>query len=123
VHIQIERPTGSQHESQEFARYSNYFAECSSPKRWVRKDVGARAVLEEMEAVPCGTKEKDLTGLGTVWASAGITYVNSDKKLCPHICSAPTKWNIISGPQIRNTAKYRQLVTKLNSKSKKTACS
>jgi hypothetical protein len=42
-----------------------------------------RALLEKMEAVPCGAKEKGLTGLGTVWASAGITHVNSDEKLCP----------------------------------------
>jgi hypothetical protein len=48
-----------------------------------KKNVGERAMLEEMEAVPCGAKEKGLTGLGTVWASAGITHVNSDEKLCP----------------------------------------
>jgi hypothetical protein len=42
-----------------------------------------RALLEKMEAVPCGAKEKGLTGLGTVWASAGITHVDSDEKLCP----------------------------------------
>jgi hypothetical protein len=42
-----------------------------------------RAMLEKMEAVPCGAKQKGLTGLGTVWASAGITHVNSDEKLCP----------------------------------------
>ena len=40
-------------------------------------------MLETMEAVPCGAKEKGLTGLGTLWASAGITHVNSDEKLCP----------------------------------------
>jgi hypothetical protein len=42
-----------------------------------------RAMLEKMEAVPCGAKEKGLTGLGSVWASAGITHVSSDEKLCP----------------------------------------
>jgi hypothetical protein len=42
-----------------------------------------RALLEKMEAVPCGAKEKGVTGLGTVWASAGITHVNTDEKLCP----------------------------------------
>jgi hypothetical protein len=42
-----------------------------------------RAMLEKMEAVPCGAKQKGLTGLGTIWASAGITHVNSDEKLCP----------------------------------------
>jgi len=40
-------------------------------------------MLETMEAVPCRAKEKGLTGLGTLWASAGITHVNSDEKLCP----------------------------------------
>jgi len=48
-----------------------------------KKKPPERALLEKMEAVPCGAKEKGLTGLGTVWASAGITHVNSDEKLCP----------------------------------------
>jgi hypothetical protein len=48
-----------------------------------KKNVGERAMLEQMEAVPCGAKEKGLTGLGTLWGSAGITHVNSDEKLCP----------------------------------------
>ena len=48
-----------------------------------KKKTGERAMLETMEAVPCGAKEKGLTGLGTLWASAGITHVNSDEKLCP----------------------------------------
>ena len=48
-----------------------------------KKDQPERATLEKMEAVPCGAKEKGVTGLGTVWASAGITHVNSDEKLCP----------------------------------------
>jgi len=42
-----------------------------------------RAMIEKMEAVPCGAKEHGLTGLGSVWASVGITSVNSDEKLCP----------------------------------------
>ena len=42
-----------------------------------------RAMLEKMEAVPCGAKEKGVTGLGTPWGSAGITHVNNDEKLCP----------------------------------------
>ncbi|HEY4742189.1 MAG TPA: hypothetical protein VIH76_16450 [Candidatus Acidoferrales bacterium] len=41
------------------------------------------AMLEKMEAVPCGEKQKGINGLGSVWASAGITHVNSDEKLCP----------------------------------------
>src|SRR5579863_6716045 len=48
-----------------------------------KKKHGERAMIEKMEAVPCGAKEKGFTGLGSVWASAGITHVNSDEKLCP----------------------------------------
>jgi hypothetical protein len=48
-----------------------------------KKKQEARAMLEKMEAVPCGAKEKGVTGLGTLWASAGITHVNTDEKLCP----------------------------------------
>jgi hypothetical protein len=47
-----------------------------------KKDV-QRGMLEKMEAVPCGARERGLSGLGTLWASAGITHVNSDEKLCP----------------------------------------
>ncbi len=46
------------------------------------KDAG-RGILEKMQAVPCGAKETGLAGLGTLWASAGITHVNSNEKLCP----------------------------------------
>src|SRR5271155_2295049 len=56
------------------------FPVSAGPKK---KDQSERAMLEKMEAVPCGAKEKGVTGLGTVWASAGITHVNSDEKLCP----------------------------------------
>lgn len=48
-----------------------------------RKKQPERAMLEKMEAVPCGAKEKGVTGLGTIWGSAGITHMNSDEKLCP----------------------------------------
>lgn len=47
------------------------------------KKKGERAMVEKMESVPCGAREKGLTGLGTVWASAGITHVDNDEKLCP----------------------------------------
>ncbi|MGC2333739.1 MAG: hypothetical protein WA581_19970 [Candidatus Acidiferrales bacterium] len=47
-----------------------------------KKDV-ERGMLEKMEAVPCGAKQHGLAGLGTLWASAGITHINSDEKLCP----------------------------------------
>jgi hypothetical protein len=42
-----------------------------------------RAMIEKMEAVPCGAKERGLTGLGSVFASIGATAVNSTEKLCP----------------------------------------
>lgn len=35
-----------------------------------------------MEAVPCGAKEKGITGIGAVWASVGVTSVNSNEKFC-----------------------------------------
>jgi hypothetical protein len=46
------------------------------------RKVAPRAMLERMESVPCGAKQRGLSGLGTIWASAGITHVNSDEKLC-----------------------------------------
>src|SRR5580658_1442788 len=48
-----------------------------------RKKHANRAMIEKMEAVPCGAHERGLTGLGSVWASVGVTHVNSDEKLCP----------------------------------------
>src|SRR5580693_1749243 len=47
-----------------------------------KKDV-ERGILEKMEAVPCGAKQTGLSGLGALWASAGITHINSNEKLCP----------------------------------------
>src|SRR6266849_4845622 len=48
-----------------------------------KKKHNDRAMIEKMEAVPCGAKERGITGLGSVFASAGITAVNSDERLCP----------------------------------------
>ena len=48
-----------------------------------KKKQDNRVMIEKMEAVPCGAKEHGMTGLGTVWASIGVTHVNSDEKLCP----------------------------------------
>jgi len=48
-----------------------------------KKNQPDRAMLEKMEAVPCGAKQKGLAGLGSFWASVGITHINSDEKLCP----------------------------------------
>src|ERR1700751_2211354 len=42
-----------------------------------------RGMLEKMEAVPCGAKERGLTGLGSSFASIGVQAVNSEEKLCP----------------------------------------
>ena len=42
-----------------------------------------RGMLEKMEAVPCGAKERGLSGLGSIFGSVGVTHVNSDEKLCP----------------------------------------
>jgi hypothetical protein len=48
-----------------------------------KKQPPERAMLEKMDAVPCGAKQKGVTGLGSIWASVGITHMNSDEKLCP----------------------------------------
>jgi hypothetical protein len=48
-----------------------------------KKNQSERAMLEKMEAVPCGAKQKGLSGLGSFWASVGITDVHSNEKLCP----------------------------------------
>lgn len=42
-----------------------------------------RAMLEKMYAVPCGASQKGLAGLGSLWASIGITKMSSNEKLCP----------------------------------------
>jgi len=48
-----------------------------------KKNQPDRAMLEKMDAVPCGARQKGVTGLGSIWASVGITHMNSDEKLCP----------------------------------------
>ena len=49
-----------------------------------KKRIGfQRGLLEKMEAVPCGAKQRGLAGLGALWGSAGITHINSNEKLCP----------------------------------------
>ncbi|MFZ3341528.1 MAG: hypothetical protein WA213_11635 [Terriglobales bacterium] len=42
-----------------------------------------RGMIESMESLPCGVKEKGLSGLGAVWGSVGVTSVSSNQKLCP----------------------------------------
>jgi hypothetical protein len=48
-----------------------------------KKKVADRAMLEKMDAVPCGSKQIGVTGLGSIWASVGITHLSADEKLCP----------------------------------------
>ena len=48
-----------------------------------KKNQPERAMLEKMEAVPCGAKQRGLNGLGSFWASVGLTSVNTNEKLCP----------------------------------------
>jgi hypothetical protein len=42
-----------------------------------------RGMIESMEAVACGAKQRGITGLGSVFGSVGIEHVSSDEKLCP----------------------------------------
>jgi hypothetical protein len=47
------------------------------------KKQAPRGMLESMQSVPCGVKERGLTGLGSIFGSVGVTHVNSNEKLCP----------------------------------------
>jgi len=40
-------------------------------------------MLESMQSVPCGAKERGLAGLGSVFGSVGVQHVNSHEQLCP----------------------------------------
>jgi hypothetical protein len=42
-----------------------------------------RGMLESMQSVPCGLKERGVSGLGSIFGSVGIQHVNSNEKLCP----------------------------------------
>lgn len=48
-----------------------------------KKKGSERGMLESMEAVPCGAKQRGITGLGSVFGSVGVERVSSDEKLCP----------------------------------------
>lgn len=52
-------------------------------KKDKKKKSQDRAMLEKMDAVPCGASQKGVTGVGSIWASIGITHINSNEKLCP----------------------------------------
>ncbi|MGB6385815.1 MAG: hypothetical protein WBD25_17740 [Terriglobales bacterium] len=54
------------------------------PSIAVAKDKkGQRGMLESMQSVPCGAKERGVTGLGSVFGSVGVQHVNSHEQLCP----------------------------------------
>jgi hypothetical protein len=42
-----------------------------------KKKPPQRGMLESMQAVPCGAKERGVTGLGSVFASVGVEHVIS----------------------------------------------
>jgi len=44
---------------------------------------GQRGMLESMQSVPCGAKQRGLTGLGSMVAAVGVEHVNSHEQLCP----------------------------------------
>jgi len=48
-----------------------------------KKKQAPRGMLESMQAVPCGAKQRGLTGLGSVFGSIGVEHVNAHEQLCP----------------------------------------
>jgi hypothetical protein len=48
-----------------------------------KKKQAQRGLLESMQSVPCGAKERGLTGLGSMVGSVGVQHVNSHEQLCP----------------------------------------
>jgi len=55
----------------------------SAAEKHKKKKGAERGMLERMEAVPCGAKQRGFTGIGSIFASAGIEAVNSEERLCP----------------------------------------
>jgi hypothetical protein len=47
------------------------------------KKKAPRGMLESMQAVPCGAKQRGLSGLGSIFGSIGVEHVNSHEQLCP----------------------------------------
>jgi hypothetical protein len=47
-----------------------------------KKKKANMGLVESMQSVPCGVKERGLTGLGSIFGSVGIQHVNSNEKLC-----------------------------------------
>src|SRR5262249_51517943 len=48
-----------------------------------KKKQSPRGMLESMQSVPCGVRERGLSGLGSIFGSVGVQHVNSNEKLCP----------------------------------------
>src|SRR5258708_17999430 len=48
-----------------------------------KKKHSPRGMVESMQSVPCGAKERGLSGLGSVFGSVGVQHVNSHEQLCP----------------------------------------
>jgi hypothetical protein len=48
-----------------------------------KKKQPQRGMVESMQAIPCGAKQRGLTGLGSVFGSVGVEHVNSHEQLCP----------------------------------------
>jgi hypothetical protein len=47
-----------------------------------KKRHAPRGMVESMQSVPCGAKERGLAGLGSVFGSVGVQHVNSHEQLC-----------------------------------------
>jgi hypothetical protein len=47
-----------------------------------KKKQAPRGMVESMQSVPCGAKERGLAGLGSVFGSVGVQHVNSHEQLC-----------------------------------------
>lgn len=47
-----------------------------------KKKHGQRGMLESMQSVPCGLKERGVSGFGSIFGSVGVQHVNSNEKLC-----------------------------------------
>ncbi len=47
-----------------------------------KKKHAQRGMLESMQSVPCGLKERGVSGFGSIFGSVGVQHVNSNEKLC-----------------------------------------
>jgi hypothetical protein len=87
-----------------------------------KKKPAERAMLEKMEAVPCGAKQKGIAGLGSLWASVGITKMNSDEKLCPEYLLRTDDMDYHIRPADYKHPTVLRSVAKSSSRSRKIGC-